>query len=57
MRYPSLRYPSFNGEVGMKLIFPNGEHPQVLLSQGANRIGSATDNGVVLAHPGIEALH
>ena len=41
----------------MKLIFPNGEHPQVLLSQGANRIGSATDNGVVLAHPGIEALH
>ena len=41
----------------MKLIFPNGEHAQVLLSQGANRIGSATDNGVVLAMPGIEPLH
>ena len=41
----------------MKLIFPNGEHPQVLLSPGANRIGTATDNGVVLAKPGVEPLH
>jgi pSer/pThr/pTyr-binding forkhead associated (FHA) protein len=45
------------GEVGMKLIFPNGEHPQVMLSQGVNRIGSATDNSVVLNHPGVAPLH
>jgi pSer/pThr/pTyr-binding forkhead associated (FHA) protein len=41
----------------MKLIFPNGEHAQVLLSQGVNRIGSAPDNSVVMAKPGIEPLH
>ena len=41
----------------MKLVFPNGEHSQMLLSQGVNRIGSAPDNGVVLTKPGIEPLH
>ncbi len=41
----------------MKLVFPNGEHPQVLLSPGVNRIGSAPDNNVVLNKPGIAALH
>lgn len=41
----------------MKLVFPNGEHPQVLLNPGVNRIGSARDNSVVLDRPGIASLH
>jgi pSer/pThr/pTyr-binding forkhead associated (FHA) protein len=41
----------------MKLVFPNGEHPQVLLSPGVNRIGSARDGTVVLERPGIAPLH
>lgn len=41
----------------MKLLFPNGEHAQALLSPGVNRIGSATDGAVVLAQPGVAARH
>jgi pSer/pThr/pTyr-binding forkhead associated (FHA) protein len=41
----------------MKLLFPNGEHSQVLLSPGQNRIGSAHDAQVVLLQPGIAPLH
>jgi hypothetical protein len=41
----------------MKLVFPNGEHGQVLLSPGANRIGSAAENAVILTNPGILPLH
>src|SRR5689334_20886558 len=41
----------------MKLVFPNGEHTQVLLSPGVNRIGSARDNSIVLDRPGIAAVH
>lgn len=41
----------------MKLVFPNGEHTQVLLSPGVNRIGSAKDSAVVLDRPGIEPVH
>lgn len=41
----------------MKLVFPNGEHVQVLLSAGVNKIGSGPDNAVVLADPEISALH
>ncbi len=41
----------------MKLVFPNGEHVQVLLSSGVNRIGSGPDNVVVLADPAIGELH
>lgn len=41
----------------MKLVFPNGEHPQVLLNPGINRIGSASDNHVVLDRPGVAPLH
>ncbi|MEO8741744.1 MAG: FHA domain-containing protein [Lysobacteraceae bacterium] len=41
----------------MKLVFPNGEHPQVMLSPGVNRIGSAPDSTVVLEKPGIAPLH
>jgi pSer/pThr/pTyr-binding forkhead associated (FHA) protein len=41
----------------MKLVFPNGEHGQVLLSPGANRVGAAAENAVVLTANGILPLH
>ena len=41
----------------MKLLFPNGEHGQVLLSPGVNRIGSASDAQVVLNQPGVASHH
>ena len=41
----------------MKLVFPNGEHGQVLLSAGVNKIGSAPEGAVVLAEEGIHPLH
>lgn len=41
----------------MKLLFPNGEHSQTLLSPGANRIGSAVDAQVVLPQPGVAPFH
>lgn len=41
----------------MKLIFPNGEHPQALLNEGVNRIGSAPDSQVRLNLPGIAPVH
>lgn len=41
----------------MKLVFPNGEHPQVLLSHGVNRIGTAGDGAVVLTGQGIAERH
>lgn len=41
----------------MKLVFPNGEHAQVLLNAGVNRIGSAVENAVVLDAPEILPRH
>lgn len=41
----------------MKLFFPNGEHPQALLSPGVNRIGNARDAQIVLALPDIAPSH
>jgi pSer/pThr/pTyr-binding forkhead associated (FHA) protein len=41
----------------MKLVFPNGEHGQVFLNPGINRIGSDIDNAVVLNRPGILPVH
>ena len=41
----------------MKLVFPNGEHPQVLLSHGVNRIGRSAEGAVVLAVAGILDRH
>jgi hypothetical protein len=41
----------------MKLLFPNGEHSQVVLGPGVNRIGSAHDAEVVLRLPDIQPLH
>lgn len=41
----------------MKLVFPNGEHVQVLLSPGLNRVGSGPGNAVVLTDPAISEVH
>lgn len=41
----------------MKLVFPGGEHPQVLLNPGVNRVGSDPDGTVVLDRPGVQARH
>lgn len=41
----------------MRLVFPNGEHGQVLLAPGLNRIGSDDSAAVVLRHAGVESNH
>lgn len=41
----------------MKLVFPDGEHPQVLLGAGVNRIGSGPGASIVLDHPGVRPEH
>ena len=35
----------------MKLVFPGGEHPQVLLGPGVNRVGSDPQATIVLDQP------
>ena len=39
----------------MKLVFPGGEHPQVLLGPGVNRVGSDPQANIVLDRPGVHA--
>ena len=41
----------------MKLLFPNGEHSQVLLSDGVSQVGSAPGCQVQLAFEGVESQH
>ncbi|WP_257385935.1 FHA domain-containing protein [Tahibacter caeni] len=41
----------------MKLIFPNGEHEPVTLSEGITAIGTAAECLIVLAAPGIALRH
>lgn len=41
----------------MKLVFPGGEHPQVLLAKGLNRIGSDPDATIVIDRPGVLPQH
>lgn len=41
----------------MKLVFPGGEHPQVLLGHGVNRVGSDPDANIVLDRPGVMPQH
>ena len=41
----------------MKLVFPGGEHPQVLLGPGVNRVGSDPLATVVLDRPGVQPQH
>lgn len=41
----------------MKLVFPGGEHPQVLLGPGVNRVGSDPGSNIVLDKPGVLPQH
>lgn len=41
----------------MKLVFPNGEHGQVLLHPGPNRIGTDANSAAILHQPGILPVH
>jgi pSer/pThr/pTyr-binding forkhead associated (FHA) protein len=41
----------------MKLVFPGGEHPQVLLGPGVNRIGSDPAATIVIDRPGVRPQH
>ena len=41
----------------MRLSFPNGEHPDVVVDQGELRIGSAAGNRIVIADAGLSANH
>lgn len=41
----------------MKLVFPGGEHPQVLLGPGVNRVGSDPEANIVLDAPGVRPAH
>ena len=41
----------------MKLVFPGGEHPQVVLQPGVNSVGSAPDANIVLDRPGVQPKH
>jgi pSer/pThr/pTyr-binding forkhead associated (FHA) protein len=41
----------------MKLVFPGGEHPQVLLGQGINRVGSDPGSTIVINRPGVLPQH
>jgi pSer/pThr/pTyr-binding forkhead associated (FHA) protein len=41
----------------MRLSFPNGEHPDVVVEQGDVRIGSAPGNRVVIADAGLAPAH
>ena len=41
----------------MKLVFPGGEHPQVVLQPGVNSVGSAPDANIVLNRPGVQPRH
>src|SRR5688572_21117034 len=45
------------GGVSMKLVFPGGEHPQVLLGPGVNRVGSDPQSNIVLDTPGVLPQH
>jgi pSer/pThr/pTyr-binding forkhead associated (FHA) protein len=41
----------------MRLSFPNGEHPDVVIDQGDVRVGSAAGNRVVVSDAGLSAHH
>lgn len=41
----------------MKLVFPGGEFPQVLLGPGVNRVGSDPEANVVIDRPGVRPQH
>lgn len=41
----------------MKLFFPDGEHPQVLIGQGALQVGNGEDADIALGFPDVVARH
>lgn len=41
----------------VKLVFPGGEHPQVLLGHGVNRVGSDPQSTIVIDRPGVLPQH
>jgi len=41
----------------LKLVFPGGEHPQVLLGHGVNRVGSDPESTIVIDRPGVLPQH
>jgi pSer/pThr/pTyr-binding forkhead associated (FHA) protein len=41
----------------MKLVFPGGEHPQVVLRPGVNSVGSAPESHIVIRAPGVQPRH
>jgi pSer/pThr/pTyr-binding forkhead associated (FHA) protein len=41
----------------VKLVFPGGEHPQVLLGHGVNRVGSDPKSTIVIDRPGVMPQH
>lgn len=41
----------------MKLVFPNGEHAPVILTQGVTRLGSDPESTIVLNRPGVLPRH
>ena len=43
--------------MSMKLVFPGGEHPQVLLGPGVSRVGSDPHANIVLDEPGVLPEH
>lgn len=43
--------------MSIKLVFPGGEHPQVLLGPGVSRIGSDPHANIVIDRPGVQPEH
>ncbi len=41
----------------MKLLFPNGEHPQILIGQGSQQVGSGAGVAIELKTPGMAERH
>lgn len=51
------REPLQGGRSRVKLVFPGGEHPQVLLGHGVNRVGSDPESTIVIDRPGVLPQH
>jgi pSer/pThr/pTyr-binding forkhead associated (FHA) protein len=43
--------------MSIKLVFPGGEHPQVLLNPGVSRVGSDPQATIVIDRPGVQPDH
>ena len=47
----------YGANIRMKLVFPGGEHPQVLLGPGVSSVGSDPKASIVLDQPGVLPQH